>query len=132
MKWLVPLADLDFDEKEIETVTDVLRSKWLTMGQVTQSFECRFADYVGVKHAVAVANCTAALHLANAVLDIGPGAEVILPSLSFVATANAVLYTGATPTFADITSLENLNISPRAIERHINQRTRAVTVMHYG
>lgn len=132
MKWLVPLADLDFDEKEIEAVTDVLRSKWLTMGQVTQSFERRFADYLGVKHAVAVANCTVALHLANAVLDIGPGAEVILPSLSFVATANAVLYTGATPTFADITSLENLNISPRAIERHINQRTRAVTVMHYG
>ena len=132
MKWLVPLADLDFDEKEIEAVTDVLRSKWLTMGQVTQSFERRFADYLGVKHAVAVANCTVALHLANAVLDIGPGAEVILPSLSFVATANAVLYTGATPTFADITSLENLNISPRAIERHINQRARAVIVMHYG
>jgi len=132
MKWLIPLADLDFGEKEIKAVTDVLRAKWLTMGQVTQNFERRFADYLGVKHAVAVANCTVALHLANVVLDIGPGAEVILPSLSFVATANAVLYTGATPSFADITSLENLNISPRAIEQRINQHTRAVTVMHYG
>jgi len=132
MKWLIPLADLDFGEKEIKAVTDVLRAKWLTMGQVTQNFERRFADYLGVKHAVAVANCTVALHLANVVLDIGPGAEVILPSLSFVATANAVLHTGATPSFADITSLENLNISPRAIEQRINQHTRAVTVMHYG
>ena len=132
MKWLIPLADLDFGEKEIEAVTDVLRAKWLTMGQVTQSFERRFADCLGVKHAVAVTNGTVALHLANVVLDIGPGAEVILPSLSFVATANAILYTGATPSFADITSLDNLNISPRAIEQRINQRTRAVTVMHYG
>jgi len=132
MKWLIPLADLDFGKEEIEAVTDVLRSKWLTMGQVTQDFERRFADYLGVKHAFAVANCTVGLHLANAVLDIGPGAEVILPSLSFVATANAVLYTGATPAFADITSLDDLNIAPRDIERHINQRTRAIIVMHYG
>jgi dTDP-4-amino-4,6-dideoxygalactose transaminase len=102
------------------------------MGQVTQNFERRFADYVGVKHAFAVANCTVALHLANAVLDIGPGDEVILPSLSFVATANAVLYTGATPVFADVTSPDDLNISPYDIERCINQHTRAITVMHYG
>jgi dTDP-4-amino-4,6-dideoxygalactose transaminase len=132
MRWLIPLADLDFGEQEIEAVTGVLRSEWLTMGEVTQDFERRFADYLGVKYAFAVANCTVALHLANVVMDIGPGAEVILPSLSFVATANAVLYTGATPVFADITSLENLNISPRDIERRINQRTRAIVVMHYG
>jgi len=132
MKWNIPLADLDFDEREIEAVTGVLRSKWLTMGQVTQDFERRFADYLGVRHAFAVTNCTAALHLANVVLGIGPGAEVILPSLSFVATANAVLYTGATPVFADITSLDDLNISPRDVERHSNQHTRAITVMHYG
>jgi len=132
MKWLVPLADLDFDEREIEAVTGVLRSKWLTMGQVTQDFERRFADYLGVRHAFAVTNCTVALHLANAVLGIGAGAEVILPSLSFVATANAVLYTGATPVFADITSLDDLHISPRDIERRITPRSRAITVMHYG
>jgi dTDP-4-amino-4,6-dideoxygalactose transaminase len=132
MKWLVPLADLDFDEKEIKAVMGVLRSKWLTMGQVTQEFERRFADFLGIKYAFAVANCTAALHLANIVTGVGPGDEVILPSLSFVATANAVLYTGATPVFADITSLDNLNISPRDIERCVNQRTRAIIVMHYG
>lgn len=132
MKWQIPLADLDLDESEICAVTNVLRSKWLTMGQVTQEFERRFADYVGARHAFAVTNCTVALHLAYAVLGIGPGDEVILPSLSFVATANAVLYTGATPVFADVTGLDNLDISPQDIERHITPRTRAITVMHYG
>lgn len=132
MQWKIPLADLDYDDQEVEAVVDVLRSKWLTMGSVTQRFENRFADFVGAKHAFAVANCTAALHLALAVLDIGPGDEVIVPSLSFVATANAVLYTGATPVFADITSLEDLTISPVDIERHVNDRTRAIIVMHYG
>jgi dTDP-4-amino-4,6-dideoxygalactose transaminase len=102
------------------------------MGQVTSEFEGRFAEYVGCKHAFAVTNCTAALHLANIALGVGPGAEVIVPSLTFVATANAVLYSGATPVFADITSLENLNICPQEIERCISDRTRAITVMHYG
>lgn len=132
MKWQIPLADLDFDDKEIEAVTAVLRSKWLTMGQVTADFERRFADWLGVKHAFAVANCTAALHLANVVLDIGPGDEVIVPSLTFVATANAVLYAGALPVFADITSLDDLNICPHDIKQRIGPRTRAITVMHYG
>jgi len=132
MKWRITLADLDYDDREIDAVVDVLRSKWLTMGKVTQRFEGQFADCVGAKHAFAVANCTAALHLALAVLDIGPGDEVIVPSLSFVATANAVLYTGATPVFADIASLDDLTLSPGDIERHVNEHTRAVIVMHYG
>jgi len=132
MAWLIPLADLDLDESEIQAVTQVLRSKWLTMGQVTQDFERRFAEHIGVKHAFAVANGTVALHLAHAALGIGPQDEVVLPSLTFVATANAALYTGATPVFADITSLDNLTVSPQSIEQRISPRTRAITVMHYG
>jgi dTDP-4-amino-4,6-dideoxygalactose transaminase len=132
MDWKIPLADLDYDDQEVDAAADVLRSKWLTMGSITQQFEDQFAELIGAKYAFAVANCTVALHLALAVLGIGPGDEVIVPSLSFVATANAVLYTGATPVFADITSLEDLTLSPAEIERHVNERTRAIVVMHYA
>jgi dTDP-4-amino-4,6-dideoxygalactose transaminase len=110
MTWLIPLADLDLDESEVQAVAQVLRSKWLTQGQVTQDFERQFAENIGVRHAFAVANGTVALHLAHAALGIGPQDEAILPSLTFVATANAALYTGATPVFADITSLDNLTV----------------------
>lgn len=102
------------------------------MGAVTQQFEQAFAAYVGAKHAIAVTNATAALHLACVVAGLGPGDEVILPSLTFVATANAVRYTGATPVFADIGGEQDLNISYEAIERAITGRTRAILVMHYG
>jgi len=132
MRWRIPLADLDLGKRETEAVTHVLQSKWLTMGEVTQDFERRFAEYLGIKYAFAVTNCTVALHMANVALGIGPGAEVIVPSLTFVATANAVLYTGATPVFADVASLDDLTIAPRDIERRISQHTRAITVMHYG
>lgn len=132
INWKVPLSDIDFDEAEIEAAVKVLRSKWLTMGAMTGAFENKFASYLGVKHAFAVANCTAALHIAHQILDVGPGAEVICPSLTFVATANSILYTGAEPVFADIQSLDNLNISPEAIEKAITPRTRVITVVHYG
>ncbi len=132
MEWRVPLSDLDMGEDEIRAVTDVLRSKWLTMGEVTQQFEQVFARFIGVKHAFAVSNATVALHLANAALGICPGDEVILPSLTFVATANAVKYTGAKPVFADITSVADLDISPKAIKKEITPATKAIIVMHYG
>ncbi len=132
MNWLVPLADVDIDEDEISAVNDVLRSKWLSMGSVTQAFEQEYAEMLGVKHALAVANGTAALHLACLVAGLQPGDEVIVPSLTFVATVNAVRYTGATPVFADILSQQTLNISPAAVENLINERTRAILVMHYG
>jgi len=132
MEWRVPLSDVDLDEEEIQAVTSVLKSKWLTMGEVTQRFEQAFAEYLGVRHAFAVSNATVALHLANAALGIGPGDEVILPSLTFVATANAVKYTGAKPVFADITGYFDLDISPDAIAAAITPATKAITVMHYG
>ena len=132
MNWRVPLADIDFGEEEISAVTDVLRSRWLSMGAVTQQFEQEFSAFIGAKHMIAVTNATAALHLACLAVGIGPGDEVIIPSLTFVATANAVRYTGATPVFADIESTDWLNISPSAIEACITDKTRAILVVHYA
>jgi dTDP-4-amino-4,6-dideoxygalactose transaminase len=132
MDWRIPLSDIDFDDAEALAVQDVIKSRWLTMGKVTQEFESSFADYTETKHAIAVTNATAALHLACLALGIGPGDEVIVPSLTFVATANAVRYVGATPVFADIIGPDNLNISPAAINLLITPRTRAIIVMHYA
>jgi dTDP-4-amino-4,6-dideoxygalactose transaminase len=132
MEWQIPLSDIDFGPEERSAVDDVLQSKWLTMGAITQRFEQAFAAYVGAKHAIAVTNATAALHLACVVAGLGPGNEAILPSLTFVATANAVRYTGATPVFADILGEQDLNISYHSIEKALTNRTRAILVMHYG
>ena len=132
MEWRVPLADLDYGPDEEEAVLAVLRSKWLTMGGVTQAFEAEFAAAHGAGHAIAVSNATQALHLACLALGIGPGDEVIVPSLTFVATSNAVLYTGAEVRFADIIGPEELTIDPAEIERLATPRTKAVIVMHYG
>lgn len=132
MTWAVPLFDTDIGREEIDAVTRVLESGWLTMGEETSQFEREFAAYLGVRHAIFVANCTAALHLAHHVLGAVAGDEIICPSLTFVATANSIVQTGATPVFADITSPTDLTISPSAIERCITPRTKGVTVMHYG
>jgi dTDP-4-amino-4,6-dideoxygalactose transaminase len=132
MDWKVPLADLDFGEEEEAAVLKVLRSRWLTMGETTVDFEGSFASFLGVKHAFALSNATEALHLACLALGIGPGDEVIVPSLTFVATANAVLYTGAEVKFTDILGPHDLTISPQEIEKQISPKTRAIMVMHYG
>jgi dTDP-4-amino-4,6-dideoxygalactose transaminase len=99
---------------------------------VTERFEKAFSDYLGGGQAIAVSNGTAALHLALASLGMRGGDEVILPSLTFVATANSVLYAGAKPAFADIVGADDLNISPREIEKKITKKTKAILVMHYG
>ncbi len=130
--WQVPLFDIAFSHQELEAVQKVLQSGWLTMGPVTQEFEGAFADFLGVKHAIAVSSCTAALHLAAVALGIGPGDEVICPALTFVAGPNSIMYTGAKPVFAEITGPNALTISPTDIERKITPRTKAIQVMHYG
>jgi len=130
--WRIPLADIDLGAEEISAVQNVLQSRWLTMGQVTQEFEASFAKYTGAKHALAVTNATAALHMACVALGLRSGDEVIVPSLTFVATANAIRYTGAIPVFADILSENDLNISPAAIEALVTEQTRAVMLVHYG
>lgn len=132
MEWRVPLADLDYGKEEEEAVLNVLRSRWLTMGAVTQEFETQFAQLTGSKYAFAVSNATQALNLACLALGIGPGDEVIVPSLTFVATANAVLYTGADVRFADIIGPDELTIDPESIEQAITPRTKAIIVMHYA
>jgi dTDP-4-amino-4,6-dideoxygalactose transaminase len=132
LTWKVPLSDISFGLEEQEAVRRVLKSGWVSMGPETEHFESDFATYTGAKCAVAVSSCTAALHLSLLALDIRPGDEVIVPSLSFVATANAVLYVGATPVFGDITSLDDWNISPLQIEQLITPRTKAVIVLHYA
>jgi dTDP-4-amino-4,6-dideoxygalactose transaminase len=132
MAWKVPLADLDYGPVEERAVIEVLRSKWLTMGAVTQQFEGAFAALTGAKHAIAVSNATQALHLACLALGIGPGDEVIVPSLTFVATANAVLYCGADVRFAEVIGPDDLTIDPAAIDACITPRTKAIIPMHYG
>jgi len=132
MKWKVTLSDLNFDQGERRVVDRVIRSKWLTMGETVQRLERDFARFVGAKHAVAVSSGTAALHLALIVLDLKPKDEVLVPALSFVASSNAVLYIGATPVFVDISSLDDLNLSPDDVERKITRRTKAIVIVHYG
>lgn len=132
MVWKVPLSDLDYGAEEYRAAHEVLENGWLSMGETTERFEGAFAEYIGVKHAIAVSNATAALHLANLVLGIGAGDEVIVPSLTFVATASAPAHTGATPIFADITSEDDLSVSAESIAAKITSRTKAIIVMHYG
>ncbi len=132
MEWRVPLADVKLGIEEENAVLEVLRSGWLTMGAVTQAFEQELAAFVGAKHAFAVNNATAALHLACLAVGLGDGDEAIVPSLTFVATGNAVRYTGAKVVFADIESEDWLCICPKAIEEKITERTKAIMVMHYA
>jgi dTDP-4-amino-4,6-dideoxygalactose transaminase len=130
--WTVSLSNTSFDHLDAGAVTEVLQSGWVSMGELTEKFERRFAQFIGVRHAIAVTNGTAALHLANSALRMDPGAEVICPACTFVATANAVVYAGAKPVFADIQGDIDLNISPSSIEDRITDRTRAIIVVHYA
>src|SRR3954467_9083051 len=131
-QWSVPLADVRVDEDDIAAVADVYRSGWLSMGPRIQELEEAFAAYTGAPHALAVTNGTAALHLICAAAGLGEGDEVIVPSLTFVATVNAGAYAGATPVFADVVSLTEPWLSAAAAERAITPRTRAVMSMTYG
>ncbi len=128
----VNLSDITLDTAEEQAVLEVLRSRWLSAGAVTQAFEREFAEFVGATHALAVTNCTAALHLALLALGIGPGDEVLVPSLTFVATVNAIRYTGATPVFVDLVSLDDWTLSPECLRRQITARARAIVPMHYA
>lgn len=132
MSYQIPLFNLNFGEEENKAVVEVLNSKWISSGPKCIELENKFADMLGAKYAVAVSNCTAALHLAILCAGIVPGDEVIVPSLTFVATVNSVRYAGGVPVFCDIVSKENLCIDPEQIERLITEKTKAITVMHYG
>jgi len=131
-RWKIPLFDPDLGPAEEQALVDVIRSKWLTMGDRTKAFERKFADEIGVPVALACHSATAALHMAMAALDVGPGDDVVVPSLTFVATANAVRYCGARPVFADVVSLNDWNVDAKTIERALTPATKAVMVVHYA
>lgn len=128
----IPLFDVSLSEADIAAVVAALRSGWLTMGPRTEAFERAFAAHLGVRHAVAVANGTAALHLAYLAAGVGAGDEVIVPAITFVATANAVRYCGATPVFADIAGRHDVGIDPAHVRSLITPRTKAIVAVHYG
>ena len=117
-------------EDDIRAVVEVLRGEWLTTGPAVPAFEEAFAQWTGAEHGVAVSSGTAALHGAVYAAGIGPGDEVIVPALTFVATANAVRYLGANPVFVDVLP-DTLNIDPAAVERAISPRTKAVIAVDY-
>jgi perosamine synthetase len=129
----IPFSRPCFNDRDLEEIASkilaVLRSGWLTSGQLVNRFEEQFADFVGAEYAVALNSCTAALHSILLALGIAQGDEVIVPTNTFVATANAVLYTGAQPVFAD-SDPETFNIDPGDIERKISKKTKAVIVVH--
>ena len=125
----IPLSAPDITEEEIEAVVSVLRSPRLSLGPKLEEFEHAMAEYVGAEHAVGVSSGTAGLHLALLALGVGPGDEVIVPSFTFVAVANAVRYVRAVPVFADIDA-ESLNLDPARVEAAITPRTRAMIAVH--
>lgn len=131
-EWRIPLSDLAYDAEEVAAATRVIESGWLSMGPEVQAFEQEFAAHTGARHAVAVSNGTAALHLSNLALGLGPGDEIIQPAINFVAAANMTVAVGATPVLADIVGLHEPTIDPAAVERLVTPRTKAVLVMHYG
>ncbi|UCF70155.1 MAG: DegT/DnrJ/EryC1/StrS family aminotransferase [candidate division WOR-3 bacterium] len=132
MKYKIPLFKLHYGKSEERAVLKVLRSKWISMGPITEDFETAFAGRLHAKHVLAVSSCTDALHLAMLVLGIGEGDEVIVPALTFVATVNAIRYVRATPVFADIKSSVDLTVDPDDVANKITPKTKAILVVHYG
>ncbi|MBF0291419.1 MAG: DegT/DnrJ/EryC1/StrS family aminotransferase [Nitrospinae bacterium] len=129
---MIPLAPPALGREEIEALKAVIDSGWITMGERVLEFEKRFAQLHGAGSALAVDSCTAGLHLALSALGIGPGDEVLVPSLTFVATVNVAIYAQAVPVFVDVQSEDVPHISIADAQRKITPKTRAVIVMHYA
>lgn len=125
----IPIAKPLFGPEEIAAAAKPLESGWIVQGPYVAEFERRFGAFIGAQHAVACSNGTTALHLANASMRLGVGDEVIVPSFTWIATANAVVYCGARPVFCDI-ELSTFNIDPAAIEACITPRTRGIVPVH--
>ncbi|HXX44010.1 MAG TPA: DegT/DnrJ/EryC1/StrS aminotransferase family protein [Candidatus Acidoferrales bacterium] len=126
----LPYSAPSIGEEEIAEVVDSLRSGWITTGKKVQLFERAFADYLAATHAIAVSSCTAGLQIALAALGIGPGDEVVIPTLTFCSTANVVVQLGARPVLVDVR--DDFNIDPESVEAAITPRTRAIIPVHYG
>lgn len=128
---MIPYGRQSVDEEDIRAVVEVLRSDWLTTGPKVEEFEEAFARFVGAGGAVAVSSGTAALHAAMYAIGVGPGDEVVVPAMTFAATANSVVYQGGTPVFADV-SPETLLIDPARIEGLVTPRTKAIVAVDYA
>lgn len=126
---MIPIAKPYLTIEEAEAAYDTILSGWITQGPRVQEFEEKFALYTGAKYAVAVSNCTTALHLAMIVAGVGPGDEVICPSMTYIATANSIKYTGATPVFAEV-QVGTYNLDPEDVESKITTRTKAILIVH--
>jgi dTDP-4-amino-4,6-dideoxygalactose transaminase len=131
MSWRVPLSTLPMPEEDIAAVVACLEDGWLTMGPRTQAFEEALAGYVGTEHAVAVSSGTAALHLACLAAGIGPGDEVIAPALTFVASASAAEFCGATPVLCDVVDPHGPNLDVADVAERLTERTTAVVAVHF-
>jgi dTDP-4-amino-4,6-dideoxygalactose transaminase len=132
VNWKVPLADVTVDDELLAAAQEAVASGWWSMGPRVQAFEEAFADFCGASHAIAVANGSAALHLALLAVGCGRGDEVVLPSLNFVAAANAAAHVAATPVFCDVVGPKDLTADPGDVEVAISGATKAIVVMHYG
>jgi dTDP-4-amino-4,6-dideoxygalactose transaminase len=128
---MIPVMKPWLGEEEAAAAAEAVRSGWVAQGPRVAEFETRFAERVAAPHAVAVSSCTTALHLSLHLLGLGPGDEVVVPSFSFIATANCAVYVGATPVFADVEPQDG-NLSRRTVEPVLTDRTRAVVVVHQG
>jgi dTDP-4-amino-4,6-dideoxygalactose transaminase len=130
--WQVPFFDTKFGVEEAEAVLRPVRAGWLTMGEEVLHLEAELQAASGAKHAIAVTNCTAALHLASVALDVGAGDEVLCPTLTFCATANAPRSTGAKVVFCESAGADDLTVDPESIERLTTDKTRAIFIVHYA
>ena len=130
MAYKIPLFNLNFDGKEAQAAYDTIQSGWISTGPKCEELEKMFIDMFHVNYAVSISNCTDALHLCCLACGVGPGDEVLCPSLTFAASANCIRYVGATPVFCDIVGPEHINIDPAEIERKITDKTKAILVVH--
>src|SRR3954453_10674574 len=125
MSWDVPITDLTVRDEDVESYLDSLASGWWTMGPTTDRFEEEFQKWIGAEHAVAASSGTAALHLACVAANLGPGDEVLVPALTFVATAHAVRYAGATPALGDSATRPDPSLSAETVEAAVTAKTKA-------
>lgn len=127
----LPYCLPDIGDDEIDAVVETLRSGWLAPGPRVLAFERAFAERIGARHAIAVTSCTAGMHLALLACGVGPGDEVIVPAITFPATANVVVHAGATPVLADVDPVD-LTLDPAAVRAKLTPRTKAIMPVHYA
>lgn len=126
---MIPVAKPEMTEQDAQAAAAVVRSGWILQGPKVEAFEKLLGGYIGAPHAIATSSCTTAMHLGFIAAGIQPGDEIIVPSFSFIASANCIVHAGATPVFADIDQL-TYNMDPRDVERKITKKTRAILAVH--